>query len=88
MKKLLSLFIILFFSMTVSAQVDGDQITINLNNGKKTTYNLTGSSNALSSLKHSANGEMEVYLKGLEEIGAWETYDVNSISSIIFNVQR
>ncbi|MGI6243822.1 MAG: cellulase family glycosylhydrolase, partial [Prevotella sp.] len=42
----------------------------------------------LSSLKHSANGEMEVYLKGLEEIGAWETYDVNSISSIIFNVQR
>lgn len=88
MKKLLSIFITMLFSAVVSAQVDGDQITVNKTSGEKTTYNLTGSSNVLSSLKHTADGKVEVYLKGLEGIGAWETYDVNSISSIIFNVQR
>ncbi|MBM6993206.1 MAG: cellulase family glycosylhydrolase [Prevotella sp.] len=88
MKKCLSFLFTVFLAMTVFAQTDGDQIIIQSTGGTKTVYNLTGTQNVVSSLQHSTDGKMEVYLKGLEDFGAWETYNVDSISSIIFQVQR
>ncbi len=89
MKHLFTLLLVFLSCLGVSAQHDGDKITINTTEQERTpTWNLAGTSDVISSLKHTADGKLEVYLKGWEEFGAWETYDINQISSIIFNVQR
>lgn len=77
-------------SFTASAQKTGDKITINTSeSGKQAEWNLAGEQNAISSIRHTADGKnMEVYLKGLEDFGAWETYDIDKISSVIFSVDR
>lgn len=88
MKKIFFSLIAILFSLTLPAQTDGDYITINQTDGSKSTYNLTGTQNALSSMQHTADGNLQVFLKGLEDFGAWETLDVNKVSSVIFNIQR
>ena len=52
MKKLLYTLVAILISLTASAQRDGDKITITLNNGKTSVYNLTGTSDVLLSLIH------------------------------------
>lgn len=89
MKHLFTLLLVFLSCLGVSAQHDGDKITINITGQEKpATWNLAGTSDVISSLKHTDDGKLEVYLKGWEDFGAWETYDINQISSIIFNVQR
>ncbi|MFZ1235535.1 MAG: cellulase family glycosylhydrolase [Prevotella sp.] len=88
MKQILLILMAVFSLQNTSSQVMGDKIIINTTNGAKTEYNLTGDNNALASLKHRAEGLVDVYVKGLEDFGPWETQDVNNVSNIIFNVQR
>ncbi len=87
MKKILLSLMAAMISFTALAQTDGDKITINTTQtGATKEWNLTGERNTISSLKHNANNELEVYLKGLEEFGAWETYDINKINNITFSI--
>jgi beta-mannanase len=89
MKQLFTLLWVFLSCLGISAQQDGDKITITTaESGKTASWNLAGGSNVISSLNHTADGKLEVYLQGWEDFGAWETYDINQISSIIFNVQR
>ena len=73
-------------SFTAFAQTDGDKITINNTEGKQAEWNLTGESNCISSMKHTNNNELEIYLKGLEDLGSVETYDINKINNIVFSI--
>lgn len=73
-------------SFTALAQTDGDKITINNSEGKQAEWNLTGESNTISSMKHNANNQLEIYLKGLEDFGAWEKYDINKINNVVFSI--
>ncbi len=78
MKHLFTLLLVFLSCLGVSAQHDGDKITINTTEQERTpTWNLAGTSNVISSLKHTADGKLEIYLKDWEEAGAWETYDIN-----------
>ncbi len=49
----------LLMALLLPAQTDGDFITINSKDGAKTDYNLTGSQNTVSALRHTADGKME-----------------------------
>lgn len=87
MKKLLLTLLTAVISLSATAQREGDKITISTTeSGRTTEWNLAGSSNTISSLKHTADGKMQVILKGLEAFGAWETYDVTQIKEISFSV--
>ena len=86
MKKILLSLLAVMISFTALAQTDGDKITINNSEGKQAEWNLTGESNTISSMKHNANNQLEIYLKGLEDFGAWETYDINKINNISFSI--
>ena len=87
MKKLLYTLVAILISLTASAQRDGDKITITLKNGKTSVYNLTGTTDPLGSLKLSPT-KMEVYVKGWEEFGAWETFSIDDISNVTFSVYK
>ena len=86
MKKILLSLLAVMISFTALAQTDGDKITINNSEGKQAEWNLTGESNTISSMKHNANNQLEIYLKGLEGFGAWETYDINKINNVVFSI--
>ena len=86
MKKILLSLLAVMISFTALAQTDGDKITINNSEGKQAEWNLTGESNTVSSMKHNANNQLEIYLKGLEDFGAWETYDINKINNVVFSI--
>lgn len=72
MKKILLSLLAVMISFTALAQTDGDKITINNSEGKQAEWNLTGETNAISSMKHNASNQLEIYLKGLEDFGAWK----------------
>ena len=86
MKKILLSLLAVMISFTALAQTDGDKITINNSEGKQAEWNLTGETNAVSSMKHNASNQLEIYLKGLEDFGAWETYDINKINNVVFSI--
>ena len=86
MKKILLSLMAVMLSFTAFAQTDGDKITINNTEGKQAEWNLTGESNCISSMKHTNNNELEIYLKGLEDLGSVETYDINKINNIVFSI--
>ena len=87
MKHLLLSAMVVMASLTTFAQKEGDKITINTaESGKQSEWNLAGESNTISSMKHTADGKLEIILKGWEDFGAWETYDINSINNITFSV--
>ena len=86
MKKILLSLMAVMLSFTAFAQKDGDKISINNSEGKQTEWNLTGSNNTISSMKHTADNLLEIYVKGLEDWGAWETYDINKINKITFSI--
>lgn len=87
MKKLLLSLMAVMISFTALAQKDGDKITINTSQpGAIQEWNLAGESNTLSSMKHTSSNQLEIYLKGWEDFGAWETYDIDNINNITFSV--
>lgn len=86
MKKILLSLLAVMISFTALAQTDGDKITINNSEGKQAEWNLTGEYNTISSMKHNANNQLEIYVKGLEEFGAFETYDINKINNVVFSI--
>ena len=86
MKKILLSLLAVMISFTALAQTDGDKITINNSEGKQAEWNLTGETNTISSMKHNASNQLEIYLKGLEDVGAWETYDINKINNVVFSI--
>lgn len=64
MKKILLSLLAVMISFTALAQTDGDKITINNSEGKQAEWNLTGETNTISSMKHNASNQLEIYLKG------------------------
>ena len=86
MKKILLSLLAVMISFTALAQTDGDKITINNSEGKQAEWNLTGETNTISSMKHNASNQLEIYLKGLEDFGAFETYDINKINNVVFSI--
>lgn len=89
MKKILLSLLAVMISFTALAQTDGDKITINNSEGKQAEWNLTGESNTISSMKHNANNQLEIYLKGLEDFGAWEnTTSTRSIMSSSLSITK
>ena len=80
MKRILLSLMAVMLSFTAFAQADGDKVTINTSEAdKQAEWNLTGESNCISSMKHTNNNELEIYIKGLEDF-AFETYDINKIN--------
>lgn len=87
MKRILLSLIAVMLSFTAFAQADGDKVTINTSEAdKQAEWNLTGESNCISSMKHTNNNELEIYIKGLEDWGSVETYDINKINNIVFSI--
>lgn len=86
MKRILLSLMAVMLSFTAFSQTDGDKITINNTEGKQAEWNLTGKSNCISSMKHTNNNELEIHLKGLEDWGSAETYDINKINNIVFSI--
>ena len=87
MKKILFIIFALVVSALGFAQREGDKIVITAKNGTQTEYQLTGNSNAMSSLSFDTD-KMEVYLKGLEAFGAWQTFAIDDISNVSFSVYK
>ena len=86
MKKILISLLAVMISFVAFAQKNGYKITINKTDGKQIEWNLTGNTNTISSLKHNANNQLEVYAKESEGLGARETYDVSDIKNITFSI--
>lgn len=87
MRKVLLAAIAVMASLASFAQKSGDKITINTTEtSKQTEWNLAGDNNVVSELRHTADGKLEVILKGLEDFGAFETYDISKINNITFSV--
>lgn len=74
-------------SVFACAQRDGDKIVITTKQGTQTEYMLSGTKNVISSLSFGPES-MDVYLKGFEEFGAWETFDIDAISNVSFSVYK
>lgn len=87
MKKILFIIFALVVSSLGFAQREGDKIVITAKNGTQTEYQLTGNSNAMSSLSFDTD-KMEVYIKGLEAFGAWQTFAIDDISNVSFSVYK
>lgn len=87
MRTFLTSLLLALLTLPAMAQREGDNITITTKDGRQTTYNLTGTNNALSSLTFNAQ-KMGVVLKGLEDFGAWEEHAIDNIVSVTFNVYR
>lgn len=87
MRKILLAAIVVMASLTSFAQKSGDKITINTTEtSKRAEWNLAGDQNVVSELRHTADGKLEVIVKGWEDFGAWETYDVSKINNVTFSV--
>ena len=87
MRKLLLAAMMVMASLNSFAQKEGDKITINTSeSGKQAEWNLAGTDNTIATMHHTADGKLELTLKGWEDFGAWETYDVNKINNITFSV--
>ena len=86
MKKILLSLLAVIVSFTAFAQKDGDNLSINNSEGKQTEWKLAGTSNTIASMKHTSDNKLEIYAKGLEDLGPWETYDINKINNITFSI--
>lgn len=87
MKKLILSLFTLTLSLTALGQQAGDNFVIKTSEaGKTTEWSLAGDSKNgdISTIKHKGN-QLILYAKGYEGI-EWETYDIDKIESITFNV--
>ena len=74
-------------SFAALAQTKGDKLTINLKNGTSQVWDLTADGQTpVSKITHSADGKVGFVMTGLEDIGAFETYDINDINNISFSI--
>lgn len=74
-------------SFTALAQTKGDKLTINMRNGTSQVWDLTADGQTpVSKITHTADGKVGFVMTGLEEFGAFETYDVNDINNITFSI--
>ena len=87
MKKLLLSLMAVMVSFTALAQTKGDKLTINLKDGSKTEWQLTSDGTSpVSSIKHTADGNIEFYMTGFEDFGAAATYKTDDINNITFSI--
>ena len=86
MKKILLSLLAVMISFTALAQTKGDKLTINLKNGKTEVWDLTADGKTpVSKITHTADGNVGFVMTGLEDFGAFETYDINDINNISFS---
>ena len=83
MKKILLSLLSVLISFSALAQTQGDKVTINLNNGKSEVWDLTDDGRTpLSAFKHTADGKLEAYMKGVDDtpLGEYNTADIKNIT--------
>ena len=87
MKKILLALITILIPLSLLAQQAGDTFTIKTTDGKTTKWSLAGGNKNgdISIIKHNGN-KLELYAKGYENIGTWQTYDLDKIENITFTV--
>lgn len=87
MKKILLSLLAVMISFTALAQTKGDKLTINLKNGTSQVWDLTADGQApVSKITHTADGKVGFVMTGMEDFGAFETYDINDINNISFSI--
>ena len=87
MRKIFITLLTILLTATTFAQREGDKVTITTKSGNQVVYQLAGNTDVLSGLKFN-NSSMDIYLKGLEEFGAWETFNVDDIKNVAFSVYK
>lgn len=86
MKKIILPILAALAALASPAQTKGDKITIHFKDNKTEAWDLTDEGRApLSALRHTADGRLNVYMKGVDDTPLGE-YDVDDISSIDFSV--
>ena len=87
MKKVIFSLIMILIPLSHMAQQAGDIFTIKTTDGKTAEWSLAGGNKNgdISIIKHKGN-KIELYAKGYENIGAWQTYDIENIDNITFTV--
>lgn len=87
MKKVIFSLIMILIPLSHMAQQAGDIFTIKTTDGKTAEWSLAGGNKNgdISIIKHKGN-KIELYVKGYENIGAWQTYDIENIDNITFTV--
>ena len=89
MKKILLSLLAVMISFTALAQTKGDKLTINLKNGTSQVWDLTADGQApVSKITHTADGKVGFVMTGMEDLGAFETYDINDINNISFSIHH
>ena len=89
MKKLLLSLLAVMISFTALAQTKGDKLTINMRNGTSQVWDLTADGKTpVSKITHTADGKVGFVMTGMEEYGAFETYDINDINNITGSAQK
>lgn len=71
--------------LALLAQQAGDNFTIKTTDGKTTEWSLAGGNKNgdISIIKHNGN-KLELYAKGYENTGAWQTYNLDKIETLHF----
>ncbi len=87
MKKVIFSLIMILIPLSHMAQQAGDIFTIKTTDGKTAEWSLAGGNKNgdISIIKHNGN-KIELYAKGYENIGVWQTYDIENIENITFTV--
>ena len=88
MKKILLSLLSVLISFSALAQTQGDKVTINLNNGKSEVWDLTDEGRTpLSAFKHTADGKLEAYMKGVDDtpLGEYNTADIKNITFSVYH---
>lgn len=87
MKKILLSLITILMPLALLAQEAGDKFTIKTTDGITTEWSLAGGNKNgdISIIKHNGN-KLELYAKGYENTGAWQTYNLDKIENITFSV--
>ena len=87
MKKVIFSLIMILIPLSHMAQQAGDIFTIKTTDGKTAEWSLAGGNKNgdISIIKHKGN-KIELYVKGHENIEAWQTYDIENIDNITFTV--
>ena len=87
MKKVLLSLIAVMVTFTAFAQSKGDKITLNLQNGSSINMNLAEEdANAITSLKHTADGKLEIYTSNSST--PTNIYNIGEIANLTFSINK